>query len=201
MHQNAVNNLALTQAERSAHSLASTSLVPLCKTALEGSVTITELWCASIVFFAPGLLTFESNIGEAFSLSCRAEQALSDAADALNLGKYLDYRNMKEDDFSVSGDGAGETIATSSQVPAASKLASPRVSVHDITEVRQTPVSAKLKEKALVLLNVNERPPQPPPLGRAHTMPSMSQTTTSSRTGRAPSRASRGRGLHALQEE
>lgn len=47
MHENAVNNPALTEAERSGHYLASTSLLPLCKSALEGVITHTELWCTS----------------------------------------------------------------------------------------------------------------------------------------------------------
>ncbi|KAG8215250.1 hypothetical protein J3R82DRAFT_8803 [Butyriboletus roseoflavus] len=182
MHQNAVNNPALSKAERSAHYLATTSLVPLCKRALESGVTDTELWC------------------EVFSLNCRAEQALSNAAEALDLSKYLDFGNIKDDNFCETGNDAGETSATLSHVPTTSKLATPRLSVHDIRDVRQTPGSAKLKEKALVALNVNDRSPKAPPLGRPNTMPSASETTSSSRTARAPSKASRGHGLRALQE-
>ncbi|KAH0833999.1 hypothetical protein J3R83DRAFT_11235 [Lanmaoa asiatica] len=184
MHENAVNNPALSKSERSAHSLASTSLVPLCNSALDG-VTQTEPYL------------------EVLNLSCRAEQALSKAAEALDLSKYLDFGNMKDDDFSEFGNRTGETSAARSPVPAASKPATPRASIHDITDVGQTPRSAKLKQKALVVLN--DRPPlRGAPLGRAHTMPTLSQATSSShysRTGRASSKAhSRRHGLAALQE-
>ncbi|KAG6374023.1 hypothetical protein JVT61DRAFT_4661 [Boletus reticuloceps] len=43
MHENAVNNPSLTAKQRLDHHLATTSLVPLCKSALEGSVTHPNL--------------------------------------------------------------------------------------------------------------------------------------------------------------
>lgn len=137
-----------------------------------------------------------------FNLSCRAEQALSKATDALQLDKYLDFENITDDYLCESGNGACEVSIAPSPVPAASKSATPRGSVHDITDVRQAPRSAKLKEKAIVMMK--DRPSKGAQLGRAHTMPSLSQTSSSShysRTGRAPSKAhSRGHGLRALQE-
>ncbi|KAF8556728.1 hypothetical protein OG21DRAFT_1506114 [Imleria badia] len=183
MHENAVNDPMLTLTQRSAHYLATASLVPLCKSALEVSVTYHDLWC------------------QVLCLTHRAEQALSKATDALDLSKYLDFENMKDDDFHESGNGAGQPSATPS------KPASPRGSVHDTTaDARLTPRSTKLKDKALAMLK--DQPHKSSPLGRRHTMPALLHTTSnssspSSRTaaGRTSSKAhSRGQALHAVEE-
>lgn len=51
MHENAINNTALTPTQRSSHLLAATSLVPLYLIALEASVTHPDLWGMSFPFF------------------------------------------------------------------------------------------------------------------------------------------------------
>lgn len=149
-----------------------------------------------IIHHASSFLTFESHAGEVFSLSHRAEKAFTNATNALDLFKYLDFGEMKNDCL-------GGTSAAPSSAPTTSGAATQRASVHDITDVHQTPQSAKLKEKALAMLN--DRPSKGQTLGRAHTMPALlqSQSTSGSRsrTGRAPSKPySRGHGLQALQE-
>lgn len=209
MHENAVNNPALTPTQRSAHYLATTSLVRLCESALEGSVTVTELWCMSFPSDRPlhsGFLTFASATGDAFTLCHRAEQALAKATDALDLSKYLDFGNMTDDHLYGFGSDGGQTSAAPSPVPTASQPATPRGSVHDITaDVCLASRSTKLKHKALAMMNDRPYTGKVAPLGRRHTMPSLSQTASSPYSrpaaGRQSSKAhSRGHGLHALQE-
>lgn len=153
-----------------------------------------------IVRCASRLLTSESDTGDVFCITHRAEQALSDAADAFDAAKHFDFENMTEDCFDESENGARRASVAPSPTPTASQSATPRASVHDITNVCQAPQSAKLKAKAPVM---KDPPSKGPSLGRAHTMPSLSQTASSShsKTGRRPSKArSRGDGLYALQE-
>ncbi|KAG6370737.1 hypothetical protein JVT61DRAFT_11124 [Boletus reticuloceps] len=97
MHENAVNNPSLTAKQRLDHHLATTSLVPLCKSALEGSVTHPNLR------------------REVATLVERAENSFTRATDALDLSRFLGWDNASDDDFSESGDdGAtqGGTLGT-----------------------------------------------------------------------------------------
>lgn len=152
-------------------------------------------------------LTFEFDTGQVLYLSHRADQALSRAIDALDLSKYFDFENMKDDHFHGPGNGVGERSATPSPVHTPPEPVAPRGSVHDITaDPRLTPRSTKLKEKALAMLK--DKPYKGSPLGRRHTMPTLSSTTSSpslspsrKTAGRTPSKAhSRGQALDVVQE-
>ena len=153
---------------------------------------------------------FESNTGELFQLVHRVEQAYAKATEALDLSKYFDFDfdNVQYGPFDGTDEASSALSAAPSPVPVASKPVKPRGSVHDTAaEANLTPRSAKLKEKALAMLN-DDKPHRTAPLGRRHTAPTLLHTAPSpypSRTSadRASSRVhSRhaGRALQALQE-
>ncbi|KAN0080014.1 hypothetical protein V8E55_009580 [Tylopilus felleus] len=104
-----------------------------------------------------------------------AEQAHAKVTEELDFSKYFDFDNVSYKPFY----GTDVASAAPSPVFVAPKPIKPKGSVHDTAaESNWTPRSAKLKEKALVMLN-DDKPYMAAPLGRRHTAPTLLQMAPS----------------------
>ncbi|KAF9219361.1 hypothetical protein BS17DRAFT_789546 [Gyrodon lividus] len=188
MHENAVNSPVLSATARSAHQLASSSLVLLVQKALDGPITFHDL---------------RSDLE---ALDSRAGDALTRAAEALDLSQYLKFSpSMLADPLLNPGAGSDLTQSNQTGLPMApvaepSVTVSPAKAATEVSRASRPFTRCITKEKAREMFN---DPTCRPPPTRTQSMPVLSCPTSSfssSRTARTPFRAHprRGNGLGSL---